>query len=145
MIDFLPYKSNTNFILDKEIIKKLDFLKGDCNTEKVYAYACFLPPGKYSSCVIYNNDIKTQKSKSMYTMTVKVPTRTYNIWEKTKKIRKFRVHRMYQPDESVFNDGTKPLDMKKMLEKDISYSKMGPTSKFIKDGLERQLVFDLLY
>ena len=105
MIDFLPYKSNTNFIFDVETIKKLDFVKGDCTSEKVYAYACFLPPGKYSSCLMYNNDIKNPKSKSMYTLTVKVPTRTYPIWDKSKKIRKYKVHRMYQADSSVFNDG----------------------------------------
>lgn len=31
-----------------------------------------------------------------------------------------------------------------MLEKDISYSKMGPTSKFIKDPQERSMVINIL-
>jgi len=105
MIDFLPYKEKTNFVFDMASIKKFDFIQNDCDSEKVYAYACYLPPGKYSSAVLYNNDSKSQKSKSMYTMTVKVPERTYPIWDKTKKIRKFRVHRKYQPDKSCFNDG----------------------------------------
>ena len=95
MIDFLPYKNNTNFVFDMDAIKKLDFIQNDCDSEKVYVYACFLPPGKYSSCIMYNNDSKSQKSKSLYTMTVKVPPRQYSIWDKTKKIRKFRVHRKY--------------------------------------------------
>ena len=77
-------------------------------------------------------------------MTVKVPERTYPIWDKTKKIRKFRVHRKYQPEKSCFNDGQKPVDMHKLLDKDINHSKMGPQSKFIKDPSERLNVINTL-
>ena len=104
MMEFLPYKNKTNYVFNLESMHQLDIIKNDCLNEKIYAYACFMPPGKYSSCVLYNNDNKSQKSKSIYTMMVKVPVRDYNIERKHKKIRKYQVERKFFMDNSIFKD-----------------------------------------
>ena len=70
-------------------MKNLDMIKKDGIEEKIYAYACFMPPGRYTSCVLFNNDSKNQMSKSIYTMMVKVPPRMYNIRKAEKKIKKY--------------------------------------------------------
>ena len=68
LMGLLPYKEDTNFFIDEEALSKLDIgAKGVSETnEKIYAFACFLPPGNFKSCFLFNQDSEQQKKKGIY-------------------------------------------------------------------------------
>jgi hypothetical protein len=66
LLDLLPYKQNSNMVFDPNVLKQMKIERNGAN-EKVYAYACFMPPGRFSSSILYNME-HSQKSKGLYSM-----------------------------------------------------------------------------
>lgn len=97
LLDLLPYKQHANLVFDPKVLKEMDIAKKGCQNEKVYAYACFMPPGRFSSSILYNieSQSRSQKNKSLYTMQVKVKPRDYAVKVRYKKVRQFRVERKF--------------------------------------------------
>lgn len=58
LMALLPYREHANLVFDLDELKKMDIAKqdGDETKEKVYAYACFVPPGRFNSCILYNTE-----------------------------------------------------------------------------------------
>ena len=128
LMALLPYREHTNLVFNLDELKEMDIAKQSSEEvrEKVYAYACFVPPGRFNSCILYNteNQSKSQKHKSLYTMLIKAKAREHGIDIKHKKVRQFRAERKFFRESSVFKDWVVP-DYRKMLETDLEYSKIG--------------------
>ena len=128
LMALLPYQEHTNLVFDLDELKKMDMAKqsGEEVKEKVYAYACFVPPGRFNSCILYNteNQSKSQKHKSLYTMLIKAKAREHSIDIKHKKVKQYRAERRFFQESSIFKDWVMP-DYRKMLETDLEYSKIG--------------------
>ena len=43
-------------MFDLDVLKQMDIAKKGSLNEKVYAYAFFMPPGRFSSSIVYNLD-----------------------------------------------------------------------------------------
>jgi hypothetical protein len=99
LLSILPFKENTNFVIDPLVLRQLDVSKKDFKDlgEKVYAYACFIPQGKYSGAVLYNSDPKSleMRDKSLYEFTVAARKRQYPIELKFKKVRRYKIERKF--------------------------------------------------
>ena len=63
VVGLLPYTNQTNFVFDMDDLRLMDVVNKDISEtkEKVYAYATFLPPGKFNTCILYNADEMSQK------------------------------------------------------------------------------------
>ena len=92
IIGLLPYKNNTNLVVDKNLLKRMPVFNKDISEtkEKIYAFAAFLPPGRFNSCIMYNCD-DTQKDKSLYSLMIHSQKREHPIDIKFKKVKKFKV------------------------------------------------------
>jgi hypothetical protein len=88
MLRLLPYKENTNFVVEPSLLRRLSLHTVDGQLpEKIYAYACFLPPGKHNTCIMYNSaEDPSCKLKNLYPTIVKARPREYPIALKYKKI-----------------------------------------------------------
>lgn len=75
LMGLLPYGNETNFVFDMDDLQLLDVVNKDISVtkEKVYAYATFLPPGIFNTCILYNSDEMSykQKKKGMFTLLMK--------------------------------------------------------------------------
>lgn len=99
LLSALPYREHTNFIIDPELLRKMDVVKKDIQEtqEKVYAFACFLPPGRSSAWVMYNSDSKSdaQRKKSICTLLMPAKPRAHDIDVKFRKVRSFKIQRKF--------------------------------------------------
>ena len=70
LTQMLPYKEHVNFCIDPTILDRMGLQQNSIEEsgEKIYAFACFLPPGQHNGCILYNTDEKaeTQERKSLY-------------------------------------------------------------------------------
>ena len=114
-------------------LQLLDVVNKDISVtkEKVYAYATFLPPGLFNTCILYNSDEMSykQKKKGMFTLLMKGQPRKHNIDVKFKKVRQYKVERKFQKDRSVFKDWHEP-DYQQLIDTDMKLSKV---HRIIKD------------
>ena len=126
----LPYRHNTNFIVDPALIDNLKIqTQGDQLNEKVYLLACFLPPGRHDSVLLFNsNEDTSQKVKSMISAPIKVRARNYPIAVKTKKVQQFRVERQFIRDQSLFREWEEP-DIFALITMDVEQSKLSTVAK----------------
>lgn len=100
--------------------------------EKVYAYAAFLPPGRFNSCVLHNTD-EAQRDKGLYSFMIHSQKRDHPIDIKYKKVKKFKVERKFIKSQSMFMDWVEP-DYSKLLENDLRRTK--PMENFGIKGVE---------
>lgn len=59
LMALLPYSEHVNLAFDLNELKKMDIANpegGGETNEKIYAYACFMPPGRFNSCILYNTE-----------------------------------------------------------------------------------------
>lgn len=99
IIGLLPYKDHTNLVVDRNLLKRMPVFQKDISEtkEKIYAFAAFLPPGRFNSCVMYNCD-ESQQEKSLYAFTIQSYKREHPIDIKFKKVKKFKVQRKFHKD-----------------------------------------------
>jgi hypothetical protein len=88
--------------------------------EKIYLYACFLPPDKFNSCILHNCDENpnNQKKKALVALNLQGRERNLPIEVKFKKIRQFKIPTKFIKENSVFKDWTEP-NYKDLLERDL--------------------------
>lgn len=89
--------------------------------EKIYAYAAFLPPGRFNSCVLHNCD-EVQREKGLYSFMIHSQKRDHPIDIRYKKVKKFKVERKFIKTKSMFADWIEP-DYRKLLENDLRRTK----------------------
>lgn len=81
LLSLLPFRQHTNFVVEPSLLRSLDLMSdGGPVPERVYAYACFLPPGKHQVCILHNtSDDSSQEMKGLYTSEIKSKPRQHQI------------------------------------------------------------------
>lgn len=98
--------------------------------EKIYAYACFLPAGKFNSAIMHNTpEDKHQRVKNFFGLQIKTFKREHDIELRFKQIRKYKIQRKFKKESSVFREWVEP-DYNKLIDTDLEVSKL---AKFLKD------------
>lgn len=134
LLDLLPYKEHTNFMVDPQLLYRLNLYPelDDKLQEKVYVYADFIAPGNHNASILYNsNEDPSMATKNIYTTIINAKPREHKIDLKYKKIKQFRVERVFQKEASMFKDW-KEVDLRLMISTDLEYSKI---SRVVPDSL----------
>ena len=150
MCQLLPYKDNTNFIVDPSMIQNLESINSlQAETEddkynldeKLYAFACFLPQGKHNTCILNNiSEDPTMRTKNIYSTLIRARPRQYKIDLKFKKIKQFKIERKFKKESSIFKDWIEP-NYTDIIISDLEYTNI---NKLIKQGPILQQIEEVL-